>query len=183
MPSAQGQAFPNPFSTNHIVLALYIRAQRHPWVVKNRVLTIGAICGKACALAQMAVESSLYQVEVHEVSSISSDIQLLLRHKLQLGAMPCSASGTGSPRGFRPQANSPRPSLGANLRKINKYREKTTQKKNYKFWIEPRPCMVLGLKPMGKPSTQKNKLQVLDRTKALYGPRTQAYGETKYSKE
>ena len=39
MPSAQGQAFPNPLSTNHIVRALYIRAQRHPWVVKNRVLT------------------------------------------------------------------------------------------------------------------------------------------------
>ena len=43
--------------------------------------------------------------------------------------------------------------------------------------------MVLGLKPMGKPSTQKKKLQVLDRTKALHGPRTQAYGETKYSKK
>ena len=27
------------------------------------------------------------------------------------------------------------------------------------------------------------KLQVLDRTKVLYGPRTQAYGETKYLKE
>ena len=24
-----------------------------------------------------------------------------------------------------------------------------------KFWTEPRPCMVLGLKPMGKPSTKK----------------------------
>ena len=24
--------------------------------------------------------------------------------------------------------------------------------KNHKFWTEPRPCMVLGLKPMGKPS-------------------------------
>ena len=22
----------------------------------------------------------------------------------------------------------------------------------YKLWTEPRPCMVLGLKPMGKPS-------------------------------
>ena len=43
--------------------------------------------------------------------------------------------------------------------------------------------MVLELKPMGKPSTQKKKLQVLDKTKALHGPRTQAYGETKYSKE
>ena len=29
----------------------------------------------------------------------------------------------------------------------------------------------------------KEKIQVLDRTKALYGPRTQAYGETNYLKE
>ena len=50
------------------------------------------------------------------------------------------------------------------------------KKKKKKYWTEPRPCMVLGLKPMGKPSTQK----VLDRTKALHGPRTQAYGETNY---
>ena len=34
--------------------------------------------------------------------------------------------------------------------------EETKYSKNYKFWTEPRPCMVLGLKPMGKPSTQKN---------------------------
>ena len=31
----------------------------------------------------------------------------------------------------------------------------STKKKSYKFWTEPRPCMVLGLKPMGKPSKQK----------------------------
>ena len=53
----------------------------------------------------------------------------------------------------------------------------------YKFWTEPRLCMVLGFKPMGKPSTKNFLLQVLDRTKALYGPRTQAYGETNYLKE
>ena len=58
----------------------------------------------------------------------------------------------------------------------------TTQKKNYKFWTEPRPCMVLGLEPMGKPTTQKEN-RVWDRTKALYGPRTQAYGETNYLEE
>ena len=28
--------------------------------------------------------------------------------------------------------------------------------KNLKFWTEPRPCKVHGLKPMGKPSTLKN---------------------------
>ena len=38
--------------------------------------------------------------------------------------------------------------------------------------------MVLGLKPMGKPTTYK--YQVLDRTKILLGPRTQTYGETNY---
>ena len=46
---------------------------------------------------------------------------------------------------------------------------------------EPRPCMVLGLKPMGKPSTKK-KLQVLYKIKALHGPRTQAYGESSWLK-
>ena len=38
--------------------------------------------------------------------------------------------------------------------------------------------MVLGLKPMGKPTIYQN--QVLDRTKVLHGPRTQTYGETNY---
>ena len=40
--------------------------------------------------------------------------------------------------------------------------------------------MVLGLKPMGKPTTYRN--QVLDRTKVLHGPRTQTYRETNYLK-
>ena len=78
-------------------------------------------------------------------------MQLLFRHKLLLGATPCSANGAGSSRGFWPQASSPGPALGAYVRNINKYK--------------------------------KEILQVLDRTKALYGPRTQAYGETKYKKE
>ena len=56
-------------------------------------------------------------------------------------------------------------------------------KQNYKFWTEPRPCMVLGLKLVGKPSTQIKNYKVLDRTKAMHGPRTQAYGETKYAKQ
>ena len=43
--------------------------------------------------------------------------------------------------------------------------------------------MVLGLKPMGETNYFKEKIQVLDRTKALYGPQTQAYGETNYLKE
>ena len=59
LPNEQGPAFPNPLSTNHIVRAFYVRAQSHLWVVKNRVFTIGAVCGKACALAQVAVESTL----------------------------------------------------------------------------------------------------------------------------
>ena len=40
LPNDQDPAFPNPLSTNHIVWVLYTRAQRHPWVVKNRVLTV-----------------------------------------------------------------------------------------------------------------------------------------------
>ena len=35
------------------------------------------------------------------------------------------------------------------------YGETKYKKENYyKFWTEPRPCMVLGLKPMGKPTTK-----------------------------
>ena len=47
-----------------------------------------------------------------------------------------------------------------------------------KFLTEPRYRMVLGFKPIGKPTTYQN--QVLDRTKILHGPRTQTYGETNY---
>ena len=35
----------------------------------------------------------------------------------------------------------------------------------------------------GETNYLKDKIQVLDRTKALYGPRTQASGETNYLKE
>ena len=33
----------------------------------------------------------------------------------------------------------------------------TTYKEEYKFWTEPRPCMVLRPKPLGKPTTYKQK--------------------------
>ena len=33
----------------------------------------------------------------------------------------------------------------------------TTYKKKYKFWTEPRPCTVLRLKLLGKPTTYKKK--------------------------
>ena len=41
---------------------------------RNRVPTIGAVCGKACALAQVAVESTHGQAEVSGISSVSGDI-------------------------------------------------------------------------------------------------------------
>ena len=74
----------------------------------------------------------------------------------------------------------PMPSMILGLKPMGK---PSTQRKKYKFWTEPGPCMVLGLKPMVKLSIPRKKLQVLDRTNALYGPRTKAYGETKYSKK
>ena len=52
-----------------------------------------------------------------------------------------------------------------------------TWKKKQRFSTELRRCMVLGLKPMGK-STTWEKTKVFDGTRALYGPRTQAYRET-----
>ena len=42
--------------------------------------------------------------------------------------------------------------------------------------------MVQGLKPMGKLVTY-SQTQVLDRNKALHGPRNQAYGEINYIEE
>ena len=49
-----------------------------------------------------------------------------------------------------------------------------------KFWTEPRYCIVLGLKPMGKPITSKN--LCFGQNQGLDGPRTQTYGETNYFK-
>ena len=110
-----------------------------------------------------------------------------------------STSNKDSSRGFHHQFDALCLGRGANSRYLKEkiqvldrtkalygprtkaYGETKYSKKNYKFWTKPRPCMVPGLRPMGKPSTEE-KLQVLDRTKALCGPRTQAYGETKYSK-
>ena len=40
--------------------------------------------------------------------------------------------------------------------------------------------MVLGPKPMVKPTSWMWKTRFLDRTKALHGPRTQAYGKTNF---
>ena len=59
----------------------------------------------------------------------------------------------------------------------------TTWMRKTRFWTEPRHCMALGPKPMGKPTTWMRKTRCLDRTKALHGPRTQAYGETNYLDE
>jgi len=38
----------------------------------------------------------------------------------------------------------------------------STRDKYHKFWTEPRSCMVLGLKPMGKPTTRKEKLHYVE---------------------
>ena len=45
--------------------------------LNNRVLTIGAVCGKACALAPVVVESSLCRARVRKSSIISSSTLLL----------------------------------------------------------------------------------------------------------
>ena len=73
-----------------------------------------------CTLAQVVVKLTLSQAEIREVSSISGDLQLLLRHKPLLGATPCRANGAGRSRGFWPQNSSPRPGPGAYVRNLNK---------------------------------------------------------------
>ena len=59
----------------------------------------------------------------------------------------------------------------------------TTQKKNYEFWTEPRPFHGPWTQAYGETNYSKEKLRGLDRTKAMDGRRTQAKGETNYSKE
>ena len=76
-------------------------------------LQLAPSVGKACARAQVAVESAHWQARIFVVSSISGDIWLLLRHKLLLGATPHSAKGTGISRGFQPQVNFSRLGEGA----------------------------------------------------------------------
>ena len=49
-----------------------------------------------------------------------------------------------------------------------------------RFWIEPRYCIVLGLKPIGKPTTwiRKTKFWIEPRPCMVLG--LKAYGETNY---
>ena len=93
--------------------------------------------------------------------------------------MPRSAKGAGISRGFQPQANFPRPGVGAYGRKINQVKKKA------KAQVLDRTKALHGPRTQayGEIKYKKEILQVLDRTKALYSPRTQAYGETKYVKK
>ena len=94
-------------------------------------------------------------------------MQSLLRPEFLLGATPCSVNSAGSSRGFRLQANSPRHGLGANLTSFGQ-NQGIAWSSDSSLWGN---------------QVQKESLKVLDRTKALHGPRTQACGETKYKKK
>ena len=66
--------------------------------------------------------------------------------------------------GNQPQKNyyefwtEPRPCMVLGLKPMGK----PTTKNYYEFWTEPRPCMVLGLKPMGKPTKKKKLIKKLN---------------------
>ena len=120
-----------------------------------------------------------------------------------LGATLCSVSNTNGSRGLAEELIPLKTKVSCRSRWVNS--------PNYlsifiKFWTEPRYCMILRLKPMGKSTTYQylssfgqnqgivwfsdsnlwgNQLlisiyQVLDRTKVFYGSRTQTYRETNY---
>ena len=95
--------------------------------------------------------------------------------------MPCSANGAGSSRGFWPQTSFSRPGLGAYIRSINE----SKKKKKEILQVLDRTKALHGPRTQayGETKYKKEILQVLDRTKALHGPRTQAYGETKYRRK
>ena len=102
---AQGHAF-QAHSLQIILLGSFAY---EPNVIHGSIqivpLQLAPSVGKACALAQVAVELSLCQAKVCEGAFISSDMLLLFQHKFPLGAMPGSAKGAGNSRGFQHQAN------------------------------------------------------------------------------
>ena len=102
---AQGHAF-QTHSLQIILLGPFVYA---PNVIHGLLqivsLQLAPSVGKACALAQVAVELSLCQAKVCEGAFISSDMLLLFQHQFLLGAMPSSAKGTGNSKGFQHQAN------------------------------------------------------------------------------
>ena len=77
-PAPQGR----PFQTHSLQIILFGPFTYEPNVILGSLkivsLQLTPSVGRACALAQMAMESGLYQAEVREASSISSDMQLLL---------------------------------------------------------------------------------------------------------
>ena len=60
---------------------------------------------------------------------------------------------------------------------------KPSKKKYYKFWTEPRPCMVLGPKPMGKPSKKKRKVTSFVQNQGIAWSSDSSLWETNYLDE
>ena len=107
---------------------------------------------------------------------MTGDTLSLFRYMFPLGATPHNASGMASlgassikiasPASFDELTfekrinlqkkykfwTEPRPCMVLRPKPLGK---PTTYKEEYKFWTEPRPCMVLGPKPLGKPTTYK----------------------------
>ena len=106
---------------------------------------------------------------------MTGDTLLLFRHKFPLGATPRNASGMASLGASNIKLASP------TLFEELTFRKWINERANTSFGQNQGLAWSLGPSLWGNQLLTK-KIRVLDRTKALYGPRTQASGETNYLK-
>ena len=112
---------------------------------------------------------------------MTGDTLSLFRYRFPLGATPHNASGMASLGASSTKIASPALFDELTFKKRINEQQNTSFGQNqglvwssdpslwgnqlltkqYKFWTEPRPCMVLGLKPMGKPSTHRKNYKFL----------------------
>ena len=92
------------------------------------------------------MDLSFCGTRVYVYTFMTGDTLSLFRYRFSPGATPHNARGMAS--------------LGASSIKIASpalFDELTSKERineqKYKFWTELRPCMVLGPKPLGKPTT------------------------------
>ena len=143
--------------------------------LNNRVPTIGAVCGEACAWHRW------------RFSQLSSKQRFA---GFPPSSVTCSCcSNINLCQGLRPAAPTARAVLGASdlkptlpavVKGLTCEKSKQVLKK-----VLDRTKALHGPRTQayGETKYTKEKTKVLDRTKVLHGPRTQAYGETKYTKE
>ena len=132
----------NPRSTNDIVWSLFT-CEPNTVQVRYKIvsLQLAPSVGRACVLAQAVGRESSFVISNNQLQSSSVKFRQGLRFLTRGYAWQRPSHGWFQGLG-----------RGANSSKAKAPYQKT------RFWTEPRHCMVLGLKSMGKPTTWMRKL-------------------------